>query len=104
MFYLFWITGLVLYMSVYAYISNYTCQNKSWNGVFLLCGMNLIGLWPLVAKYSHNIIYDALLYDTIMTLTFYIILCLIGTSENLSVNQYVCLTAVIGGLLLFKVV
>ena len=57
--------------SYFSYRQNLT-QDKVW--FFATWALGLIPMWPVVSRYSKNVVADAVLYDTIITLVYYVAL------------------------------
>lgn len=99
-FYWVWIPLVFLLYAAVAFTSKWAQDDPGWKWVAVLYVLNAVGLWPLVAKYSKNLMFDGLLYETIMFLGFYGVLIIIGT--KLTVLQYVGVALVLIGLLMVK--
>ena len=102
-FHLIWICYTVIIYSVSGFVSKWANdQPNSHYWVVVLFGMGLFGAWPLVAWYSKNLILDALLYDLIIFLSFYITLLFLGVAQNFSMFQWIGTFFAAVGLILLK--
>jgi len=103
MFYAFWvITAIFLYIFV-GVISKYANESDEWKWVIILYGCNFLGLWPIIARYSKNLIFDGLLYDLIIYFTFYGTLLIMGSAAKFTTYQWVGTFFVGIGFILLKI-
>lgn len=105
MFYLFWIPSAIILMVVCGYFTLWANSDgpESWKWVGALYVLSLFGLWPLVAKFSKNLIVDALLYDMIIFFAFYLTMLHLNVAEQFTVTQWVGTMMVIAGFIVIKV-
>jgi len=75
----------------------------SWKWVAALYVLNLCGLWPLIARYSRNILVDGLLYDLIIFFTFYATMVFLGSAQRFNDWQWGGCALVIVGFALMKI-
>lgn len=103
MFYAAWITSLILICGVTAWLSQLSNQNpSSWRCFLWLYLCNTVSVWPLVARYSKHLLFDALLYDVIMFFVYYGVLIGMGTNRTLTPLQWIAMSLVATGMLLMK--
>jgi len=76
--------------------------NSSWNWVIGLYLVNLLSVWPLIARYSKNVIYDGLLYDLIIFFVFYGTVVYLGAAHKFTAIQWFGTGMVIAGFLILK--
>jgi hypothetical protein len=102
MFYLLWVPLLMLMHSLLGYASVQANNNsKSWFYIswLLIC----IPVWPMVAKYSKNIVFDGLLFDSIMLITYsFAVIIICKQYETLKFINFIGFFLVISGLILFR--
>jgi succinate-acetate transporter protein len=101
-YYLSWIPALIIYYSVYAYLSKQCNDNFTWGNFWWFYAMNLLPIWMFVARYSKNILFDALVYDLIIFFTFYFVMLALGSGDKFHTGQWVGLSLVIAGFLVMK--
>lgn len=65
---IWYILPLVLVTVLNAYLS--TIAGASRGGFWLLFALMFVPFWPFVAKYSRNILLDAMVYDSIVAVTY----------------------------------
>jgi hypothetical protein len=99
--YSLWIPIVIIYYVVYTYFSKY--YNESGAYLIPILFMNCLPIWLLVAKWSKNLIFDALLYDILMFFAGGITLLLCGSGNYLNVHQWIGLILIISGFILMKV-
>ena len=102
MFYLAWIPLLIVYYILYAYLSKRFNEGFTWTTFLWFYALNLLPIWVFVAKYSKNIIFDGLLYDVIMFVTFFGALTFLGSADKFSLSQWIGLIFVVIGFLFMK--
>jgi hypothetical protein len=65
--------------------------------VWALYALNVFGLWPWIARFSKNIVFDGLLYDLVIFFAFYLTVLYLGEAENFTRWQWIgCILVVIG--------
>jgi hypothetical protein len=96
-----WIPFVFLFYCSTAYLSK---QNQDFGGKYFwfLVMVGCCPLWAIISRHSKSLIFDSLLYDTIMALSYYIVLVYLGSSSGFTVWQYVGMAMVIAGLFLIR--
>lgn len=105
-FYWVWIPAVTLLYCVSAFWTVWANDKEnpnSWKWVIALYVLGLCGLWPLVARFSHNLVLDALLYDLIIFFAFYLTLLYLGEASKFTLMQWVGSILVVLGFLMLKV-
>lgn len=79
-YYISWISFLIIITSIQAYFS---VQNNSTKQLFPFIGIifmeiMMLPLWPLVSRYSKNLLFDACMYDVLQFLTYTVFLIFLG--------------------------
>jgi presenilin-like A22 family membrane protease len=99
----YWIIPVIFFYIFSAYSSIRINQgSNSWFFINWLVG--LIPFWGLVAKYSKNVVFDGIVYDIVMTVTYLVAICIMTrTFENFSLIKILGIVVVLGGLLMLKV-
>lgn len=70
---------------------------------YFMWGMGFLPLWAFVCKYSKNVVFDGMLFDVLMTITYTLsILYFTKSFEKLGATQYIGLGTILCGLYLFK--
>lgn len=100
MFYLFWITTLIICMALNALLS-YKVNTIGGFYHLLLFLTGFIPLWNIIAMRSKNLVFDGLLYDTIL-LTSYSISMVIITKIHLNILHYMGMALIILGVIIFQ--
>jgi hypothetical protein len=104
MFYFFWITYTILLYILYAVFSKWANdESHHWRWVVILWTIHSFGIWPLVAKYTKNIVADALLYDILVFFSFYFVLLYLGSASKFTIWQWTGTFFVIMGYFLLKI-
>jgi len=70
---------------------------------WILIVTQLFGIWPLIAKYSKNLVFDAMLFDFVLLMVYWSTLFYLGAGQNMTITQGVAVAIILGGLILFKV-
>ena len=101
MFYLIWVPILIIFQLIGAYFSNKLNleHDKKW-GIYMYM-MGLFPLWTIICRYSNNVVFDAILYDSIVIVTYSLSLIIL-TKINLNWINYVGLIMIFAGIFLFK--
>ena len=100
--YFWWIPIVVITYTLYAWLSHKANVEPGWFYVFWTWICGCCGIWPIVAKYSQNIVRDAILFDFLMVLTFYGLFAIIGV-EHFGVKHWCGAILAIAGILIMKV-
>jgi len=100
--YLTWIIIVLLNNAVSAYTSKQANDTKAWSWVIATYISGCIGLWPLVARSSKNLVFDGFLYDTMIFTGFYITLLCLGAAKGFGPYQWTASILIFVGLILFK--
>ena len=99
--YSLWIPIVIIYYAIYTYLSKQ--YNESGSCLIPIVLINCLPVWLLVAKWSKNLIFDALLYDMLMFFVGGVTLLLCGSGNNLNLHQWIGLVLIVGGFILMKV-
>lgn len=103
MIYYWWIVLAMLLYGTYAYLSvqanNHPDQLK-WVGITLAC--QAAGFWPLLARYSNNILLDGIIYDSVVLFMFYGVMIACGTGKDFTPCQWAGTAMVLVGTGLVK--
>ncbi len=98
-FYITWIVSEILVVGFSAWLSYKTNLNsKFFVAIYLF---SLVQVWPFVAKFSKNLLFDAVLYDLILIITYTSVL-IYFTKTDLKIINYIGLGLLFLGMLLFK--
>lgn len=104
LFYISWIPYVIGYYVLAAFLSkklNDAPQSQVW---FLsIVFIQILGAWPFVAKYSKNLLFDAVFFDVIIIFAYYITLVALGSGAKFTPVQWFACGMVLFGLLIFKV-
>jgi len=100
---LYWIPIAIIYYIIYAMFSKYANDYDSLKYTIALFFLQAFGLWPIVARYSDNLIRDGLLFDFVIIITFYGTMLIMGCGRNFSVAQWVGTITALVGILMIKV-
>lgn len=103
-FYWVWVPLLAIYCIILAYFTKqlnekYT-KSLFWFVYFLPV---LCNLWPIITRYSKNLVFDGLLYDAIVFLTFYGTMLCLGAGANFTTRQWVACFVIIVAMIVLKV-
>jgi len=101
-FYLIWIPIVIIYYSIYALISKKINDGYHWGWIIVLFLIQALGFWPIVAKFSKNIILDGILYDSIIVLSFYVTMIILGVANEFSLIQYIGMSIAFIGFMMLK--
>lgn len=103
-FYIIWIPIAVLYYALGAYLSRRANIEVGSNKFFIILFLwNILGVWPFIAKFSKNLLFDALLYDVVILLAYYSVLICLNPDKGFSMWQWIGLVFLLIGMTLFKI-
>jgi hypothetical protein len=90
-FYLIWIPLVIVIYATSAVLTKWANGDESgtWKWVIWLYLLNALGLWPLVAKFSKNLVFDALLYDITIFFSFMLTLMYLDAASKFNVIQWI---------------
>ena len=100
--YLLWIPVTVVYNTLVCWFA------VRYNAKYFLktyLSMTIVGLiptWSLAAYYSKNLIFDGLVFDSVLVMTSPIIFCFLGEGHTFAVWNWVGVGLVIAGLVLTR--
>jgi len=101
--YFVWVPIVFMHYAAYAYVSVQNNSSKLWKWTILLFILGSLGqYWVLVSRYSRSLVFDALLYDVILMLSFYSVVFFLGSGKSFSYIQWFGLSLVFFGLFLIK--
>ncbi|MHA1437960.1 MAG: hypothetical protein ACTSPD_10320 [Promethearchaeota archaeon] len=102
--YFWWIPAVALMYLWQAFLSQKVNVSAShWKWFALLWMAGCIPLWTFVAKVTQNMMFDALLYDVIMTVAFIVGLIIFGACKSFCLIQWIGVSIVTIGLILIKI-
>jgi len=101
--YYLWVIPVVLAYIVAAYTTNKLNLTKDNIWFYLNWFGNFLPIWAFIARGSKNLVFDGLLFDVVMVVTYTItILILTKSFETMRLVNYLGIVLVIVGLTLFK--
>ena len=104
MFYAFWIIITILSSGAIAWFAKLANDNRDWTSTLIATSLmvSVSWVWPVVAKYSNRLLFDTMLFDLILILSYAGFLTLFGVANKFNVIQYTGLGACVLGLILLK--
>ena len=101
--YLWWPLVAIIYYATYTYVSKQvnTIGGK-WMIVSYVMGI-CFPLWLIVSRVQKNILFDGMLYDNILTLTYIATMIYLGEANSFGSMQWAGLILVIIGSVLIKI-
>ena len=95
--YLWWIPTAIIYYIIFSWLSR---QNNvlggKWFWILFAFGA-FCPIWLIVTRISKNLLFDGMLYDNIMFLTYALTMFYLGDAEKMTPLQWIGLTFVVGG-------
>lgn len=101
--YLVCIPYAIIYYVLAAYLSKRLNDDPA--SIYLFSSLwviQLFGIWPIMARYSKNIIFDGTLYDMLIFISYYLTLILMGAGKGFTAVQWGGCLLVLVGLLVLK--
>jgi multidrug transporter EmrE-like cation transporter len=100
----FWWLPLVFLLNLgYAYLSRENSLSKDFKMVLIIWVYGAIfQFWPLVSRFSKNILFDGLIYDSALVVS-YVLACIwLGYAEKMNLVQAFGMILVVIGITLMK--
>jgi len=100
--YFWWIPTAIVYYIAYSWLSK---QNNVYGGKWfwiMFAFGALCPLWLVVSRVSSNLLFDGMLYDNIMFLTYALTMLYLGAAEKMTSYQWIGLIFVIGGSIIMR--
>ena len=100
--YLWWIPIVILYYTFYTWVSKNNNEiGGKWFWYTLFAGMFWPG-WLVVSKISKNLLFDGMLYDNLLFLTYVMTMIYLGVGDKLLPHQWGGLGLIIFGSILLR--
>ena len=99
-----WIALVFVVYGTYGYFSRLSNLNPD-NGWYFaaLFAIQACGPWPWVARFTKNMLRDALIFDFGVIIAMYGAFLMMGVGERLKTTHWIGLTVAMIGLILYKV-
>jgi hypothetical protein len=101
--YLIWVPIVIVYYSVFSWLSK---QNNEFGGKWLWI-MYVYGIvwpgWIVISRISKRLLFDGMLYDNIMFLTYVGTMIYLGAHAKLSMHQWLGVALVVIGSILMRI-
>jgi len=103
-FYLLWVPATFIYYGIYALIANKSnlTHERFWLIATFICGA-LCPLWMLVSRYSKDLMFDGLLYDIVILLSYVAAMFYVGRMESFGPLNYFGIFLLVIGMILVKI-
>ena len=75
--------------------------DKKW--FWLACVFSVIPVFPIVSRYSKNLLIDGLIYDIVIFFAYLITLLMLGCGKNVTIIQWIGVVITLIGVVLMKV-
>ena len=103
MWYALWTTVVIVLYAIAAVISKKVNETQSWNWVMVSYCVGLFGMWPIVAKYSKNLLFDRFLYDLCIMLGWYFTMIYLGAAKDFGSWQWLGMAMIFFGFIFLKI-
>lgn len=101
--YLIWIPAVIIWYTLYAYVSKLNNDLKTTPLFIATLIAGFCPFWAIVSRNSKNIVFDGLLYDILMFLTYTGTMLILGSANKFETHQWVGLFVVFVGFVLMKI-
>lgn len=99
-----WVPAIIFYYCVTSWLSVLVKDEQGWKYFIILQAAQILSLWAIVAKFSRNLVFDGMLFDILILVSFYVMMFSMGQMEDFSGKQWVgCVFCVLGLLMIKKV-
>lgn len=107
-YYIWWIPFAILMYSTIGYLSirnSSTMSTESWSIPIILWMVGALPLWVFISSYykSNELNFVGAIYDIILLLTFQITLICFGCTDRFSLSQWIGLSIICLGVIVFKI-
>ncbi len=101
-YYLWWPIAVILWYALYAYISkqNNTADSIKW--FILTLAMGFCPFWAIISRSSKRLLFDALLYDTLLFIGQYFMFILLGCAIHYKFINWVGFGFILSGFILIR--
>jgi len=100
---LIWVPIVIVYYSILAWMSK---QNNEFGGKWMYI-MYIYGVvwpgWIIISRISKRLLFDGMLYDNIMFITYSVTMIFLGAHSKLTTHQWIGLGLVIIGSVMLRV-
>jgi hypothetical protein len=100
--YLIWIPIAILYNFLVCLIAVKVGNKDFWKNYLLITAAGFIPTWSLAAYYSKNLIFDGMLFDTLLVISGVVIFALLGQAETFTWLNWIGVIMVLAGLVLTR--
>jgi len=101
--YLWWVPITIIYYIIFSWLSK---QNNifggKWFWILFVFGA-FCPMWIIVTRVSKNLLFDGMLYDNIMFLTYALTMLYLGAAEKMTISQWIGLIFIIGGSIIIRI-
>lgn len=93
-----------LTITIYACQAYFSQQNKHHGGIwfYILWISGMIPLWGWVSKYSKDLLFDGMIYDVILFLSYALTTIALGEGGDFGLKQWIALIVITFGFILLK--
>ena len=100
--YLWWVPCVILYYTIYAYFAykNNTVGGH-WFAYSFIYGA-LCPFWVIVSRVSKNILFDGIIYDNVMFLTYVLTMLYLGQAAHFAAHHWLGLGLVVLGSVMLR--
>jgi hypothetical protein len=102
--YLWWIPLAIIYYAVLAWSWKKVNDYGTINWILMSYAIGaLCPIWIIVAKYSKRLMFDGMLYDVIMFMTFVLVMIFLGTGNKFELHNWIGVGLVALGFILMRI-
>lgn len=98
---IYWWIAIWSFYCLQAWVAN---KNNQLGGKWLVIAIiySALPVWPIISRFSKNLLFDGIIYDMILFLSYVVTLLLLGSGKTFNTVQWVGLACVILGVVLMK--
>lgn len=99
-----WVVAVIVVYSIQAFLSKRNNgDTATFTTALLLYLSGIIPIWTIVSRYSKNLVFDGLLFDSLLMLSFTGTMFLLGAAQHFTTHQIIGVVMVVVGLIAIKV-
>jgi len=101
--YFWWVPSVIVYYVIYSWLAKQNnVQSGKWFWYMLIFGA-ITPFWLLVSAISNNLIFDGMLYDNIMFLTYVFTMVVLGCGAKFVPHQWLGVSLIVLGSIMLRV-
>jgi multidrug transporter EmrE-like cation transporter len=103
-FYLAWVPIAIVIYVINAMLSKWANDfPDTWKWVIIIYLMQFVSVWPFVAKFSKNLVFDSFLFDMLIFFSYFVTLLVMGAGSKFTTVQWFGTILLIVGFVILRI-